>query len=218
MSIENPGLGELFTLRIYKETDTSPFQVWDNNYELRCESAEATLESLKVACGYIVAFEKAITQDTARFNRYVVSTYQEDGVPYDPASFTSVPLTGLGAVASPPDAETLPLNVCLFLRREVPTGRYGKLFIRRALDETQVSGRNGVWRIDPAALAEISTNIAEQLETAGVSDMIGPGAASGFALVMAAGSGVGATFRYISDFNVGGVRDVKFNNRYFDRA
>lgn len=218
MSVENPGLGELFTVRIYKETDTSPFQVWDNNYELRCESSEATLLSLKDAVSNLVAFEKAMHQDTARFNRYVVSTYQADGEPYDPDSFVSVPLTGLGQVASPTDAETLPLNVCLFLRRQVPTGRYGKLFYRRALDETQVSGRNGAWRIDPAALSDIITDTDTRAVAAGIPDLIGAGAASGFALVMARGAGVSASFRYLESFEVAGVRDVKYNNRYFDRA
>lgn len=218
MSAINPGLGELFTLRVYKETDTSPFQVWDNNYELRCETAEATPASLRDACLTIVAFEKSMHQDTARFNRFVVGTYQEDGEPYDPDSFISTPLTGLGNITSPPDAETLPLNVCLFLRRQVPTGRYGKLFYRRALDETQVSGRNGVWRIDPGALADLTEDLNSKLVSTGMADLFGPGADSGFAIVMARGAGVGATFRYVESFEVAGVRDVKYNNRYFDRA
>lgn len=218
MSIIAPTSGELFTVRIYKETDVSPTQVWTNTWELQAKTG-ATNADLVAAVNSIVLFEKGMSQDTVRFNRAVTSTWVPDGQPYDPESFTSLPLSGLGGVSSPPDAETLPLSVVLFIKKETLTGRYGKLYLRRALDETEVSGRYGVWRIDPAALSTINTRITTLLSSTGIGELLGGGDGN-MRLVMAAvpAGAESPVVRFVNDLTAAGAREVKWNNRYFDRA
>jgi len=216
MSLLAPITGELFTLRVFKETDVSPTQVWSNAWEVQAQGA-TSLADLNEFAAAVVAFERGMSQDTVRFNRYVLSTWVPDGEPYDPETFTSQPLEGLGTVSSPPDAETLPLNVVLFVKREVATGRYGKLFLRRALDETEVSGRYGDWRIDPSALAVIETRVTTLLASSGLGDYLA-GGETGLRLVMAAvPSGGGAVVtRAVTDLTPAGCRTVRWNNRYYD--
>jgi hypothetical protein len=217
MSVENVGEGELFTVRTYKETYNSPFLTWSNTYEIQAAEAGQGEFELAAAAMKLLQFERAISQDTSRFTRATVSTWEPDEGAYDVRDFVSVPVDFLGAVTSPVAAESLPLDVCLFLRRDVKSGRYGKLFIRRALDEADVTGNFGPITMEPAALTAVAARVVAA-EGEHIEGFLGDAPESGFNLVMAGLSGQLLNIRKIRQFVVSGVRRVKYNNRYFDRA
>jgi hypothetical protein len=213
MPVLNPDDNEIFTLRIYKSIDVAADQMWGNTYELRAEPGAVSAD-LTSAVNKLVDFEKQMHQDTVIFRRAVLSTYVEDGTPYDPLSFVSYSLTGAGQVTSPLAAATLPLQVCLFIRRDVSSGRAGKLFYRQALGEGDVQGRFGVISLTDAAA--INTRLATAITAASVDDMLGPTPVDPINLVMQSGvPGVGS-LRFLSGLTAVNARIIKYNNRYFD--
>lgn len=213
MSVTAPTGGDLFSLRVYKKIDIAADQVWANTYEMRANTG-VTYDDLVDAADTLVAFEKIFHQDTTFFDRVVVSTYVEDGAPYNPDSFISLPQSGAGAVASPVAAETLPLQVVLFVRRDVASGRTGKIFYRGCLEEDDVQGRFGT--ISLTSPSTIATRISGALTTSGLDEYLAGGTAP-LRLLMVSGAG-GTSQRDISGLTPVGARIVKYNNRYFDRA
>lgn len=213
MSILDPTTGELFTLRIYKAIDVASDQVWANTYELRANEG-ADNEDLRDAANRLVDFEKELHLDTAVFNRYVLSTFVADGEPYDPTSFISQPLSGAGLTASPIAAETLPLQVVLYVRREVATGRTGKAFYRQALAEGDVQGRFG--QVQLTSPAGIQSRVDDAVATAMLAPLLGGGGGA-VTLVMAT-TDASPIVRDITGLSAVSGRIVKYNNRYFDVA
>lgn len=215
MSITSPEADELFTVRVYKKVDIAADQMWANTYELQA-AVGASAANLVTAAQAIVEFEKTIHQDTVFFDRVVVSTWVDDGVAYDPESFTTIPLTGAGLVASPVAAEVLPLQVALFVRRDTLSGRTGKVFYRGCLGEDDVSGRFGTIALTNAAA--IQTRVDNAVTGSGLDALLPGGGESAYRLVMAARIGGVLRTRAVQGLTAAGVKLIKYNNRYFDRA
>lgn len=207
MSLITPGAGEAFTVRIYKKLAANPALIWSNIYEIRTESG-ATFLSLQSAAGTLIEFERQMHFASVQFDRMVISTWIPDGVPYDPTSFYTEPLIAVGARSSESYQE-LSLNHVLFVRRATPWGQNGKLYYRRVLTEADVLATAGTIAL------ESGSGIATVLATAaGDPDMVELFEGGGdWQLVMVA---TGQPVRPILSFQVGGVRIVQFNNRYFD--
>lgn len=216
MSVLNPGAGDLFTVRLYKKMDVAADQMWANTYELKA-GASPSYETLLDAVEKLVAFEKLIHHDTVHFDRAVVSTYVPDGRPYAPESFASLPQSGQGNISSPLTQQVLPLQVVLFVRRDVPSGRTGKAFYRGCLGEDDVNGRYGT--INLTAPATVQARIAGAVTSAGIDELLGGGEAFNYRLVMAGSLAGGAVHsREITALTAVSAKIVKYNNRYFDRA
>lgn len=213
MSVTAPATDELFTVRIYKSVDVASDQVWANTYELQTAAA-ATSTDLDDAADKLVAFEKAMHHDTVVFRRAVISTYVADGAPYNPLSFVSKSLTGAGSIASPAAALVLPLQVALFIRRDVLAGRAGKLMFRQALGEGDVEGRFGQVRL--TSPTTVNSVLAAAIVSSTINGMFGPVPTDPVRLVMCSGpTGVG-TVRFVQGMTAVSARIVKYNNRYFD--
>lgn len=214
MSVLAPAADEVFNIRIYKRLDIAGERVWANSYEV-VNYGGANKADLEACAQALVSFEQGMCHDTVLFDRAVISTYVPDGQPYNPESFISVPLTQVGTVSSPPAAEVLPLQVALFLRRDVPSGRYGKLFLRQTVGETDVSGRYGSFALtSPSAM---NTRLSTAISASGLDDYFGGGAAP-LSLALVGNSVDGLVVRTVTGLTVVDVRLIKFNNRYFDRV
>jgi len=213
MSVLLPDTDELFTLRIYKSVDVAADQVWANTYELQA-AEPADFDDLDDAVDRLVAFEKAMHHDTVAFRRAVLSTAVADGAPYDPFSFVSKTLTGTGDIASPAAASVLPLQVCLFIRRDVSTGRAGKLMFRQALGEGDVQGRFG--QIQLTSPSAVNTVLSGAITSSTIDDLFGPVPVANVRLVMAPGTTPGPLVRRVAGMTAVNARIIKYNNRYFD--
>lgn len=136
MTITDIQQGELFTVRVYK---TYMGRVWANTYELQAEQAASNGEAVWAqAVNDIVRLEQALHLDAVMFDRVVVSTWVPDNIPYNPQNFSSYPISLRGAKGA--NAPGLPLTSALFVRRDVSTGRDGKLFYRGSLDGNDIGG------------------------------------------------------------------------------
>lgn len=212
MSVASPVANELFTLRTFKRLASNPAVGWANSYEIRM-GASPSAGGLEDVCVAVVAFEQVFHLTTVEFDRYVVSTLQPDGSPYDPLSFTSFPLspsTGARTSAGQP----LDLKVCLFVRRDVQYGRDGRALYRGVLTETDVQAPAGQFTLtDPTGFqtdlinaALVSSNLADYLALGGEADKI----------VMS--NSDGTIVRDVADMTAVGVSVKKLNNRFYNRV
>lgn len=198
-------VGSYLTLRTYKKLSTNQELKWANAYEFVVR-ASPTLEDLEALITVVVDFEDDIHGTEVLFDRAVLSTWVPDGEPYDPTSFIVKPLTTGGARTS---VVPLSLNYCLFLRREVNSGRSGKIFYRRVLQENDVDSPAGYPNLsNPAAL----TTLVDDALTA--SDFIAFMQGTQWAqLVMKSALPIE---REVTGLTVAGARVIQYNNRYFD--
>lgn len=214
MSVLFPEVNEVFTVRSYKHQDIAVSSSWANTYECKNVGA-ADVDDLRTLASIITSFEKRMSQDTVIVDRAVVSTWIPDGMPYDPTSFIVVDDGGAGLVTSPAADDVLSLDICLHIRREVPSGRLGKLFLRGALDESDVAGRYG--DIYLTNYAGIALRLSDALADSGLDAYMGP-SATPLVLTMSSYIGEGTIDRAITGLTVVNAKIVKLNHKYFDRS
>jgi hypothetical protein len=202
MSVLEPESREVFSIRIFKVYEGYR---WANTYEIQSADS-STYQTLRQAAQVIALREKVPLMAPARIYKATISTYVPDSRPYDPNSFTTINLDLSGDTGF--TVNTLPLNVCVFARKNTQTGRPGKAFYRGFLAETDVSWGGDRFTISPQRVTQI-----EQTLNAMLADLL----ALGFKMVLARG-------RLFPD----NVRDVlgmvvtnrasskKLDNRYFD--
>lgn len=206
MPVIGSPIGTYFTLRMYKRLTTNPALAWANTYEF--VSLTVTTEGdVNTLIARTLLFEQALHLPSAQFDRAVLSSWVEDGEPYDPTTFITQPLSAVGtrAVAGDP----LSLNYCLFLRRVTAFGQNGKLFLRRALTEGDITSPSGTPALNSAAAlqAEVADAVAD-------SEMIEYlTGADAFQVVMKSSLLIN---REVTSFVVAGSRIIQYNNRYFD--
>lgn len=198
--------GTYFTLRMYKKLTTNPALSWANNYEFVSNTVIDDAEALALVTA-VADFERAIHLPDAQMDRAVLSSWIEDGEPYDPTSFITYPLTGIGQRADA--GEALSLNYCLFVRRQVDFGNNGKIFYRRVLTEADVNAPSGTAALLNQAL--FNTFVQDQIDNTGLTAYLGNGSTFGMRMKSAL-----LIDRPVKALIVTGARVIQFNNRYFD--
>jgi len=213
MSIIEPDINEAFTVRVQSYDVGNPSQKWSNNYVL-FNAGGGVYTDLIQGVNNILLFHKAVTYQDVVTERAVVSTRISDSNPYNGDEFTAVELNASGDRAAT-TASRLALEVCLFLRKNVQTGRTGKLFIRGALQETDVQFGQSLFSLTSAVsmtsvinTALISSNLEDNLS----------GGTGLFSLALYTTTPTSVTTRLIDDLTVAGVRMVNMNKRYYNRA
>ena len=209
MSVTSPTAQERFTLSIFKYHVSRPDKIWVNTYELRAGDSPTAAEIANVALN-LVNYEREFHLTTTRFDRWVLSSWVEDSNPYNPDAFvsTSLSVNGLADVGS---GDTEPLQMVLFVKRQVASGRYGKLFYRNVLREEDVVTVAGIPTLsNPVAMqnriddAVDNNDLAEELSNDDSIERI---------TMESTGSS-----RNVTGFVVAGVRFVSLDHRYFDVA
>lgn len=197
------------TVRIYKRLSTAPNMVWSNTYELfKDPVGEVDFTEYQALAQRLASFEQDFHLTDVIFDRAVISTHVEDGEPYNPESFVTIPLGDvIGQRAGTSDP--MSLHNVLFVRKNVSFGRNGKLYYRRCLRESDVTSPAGVPRIDVSSplYTEVATAFTTYIES------LTNGDDTTFRLVMVAEN---QPVRNVTALAVTNVRNVKFNNRYFD--
>lgn len=198
--------GTYFTLRIYKKLTTNPALSWANTYEVtNNEPVEAGFVDSLISV--VSEFERMIHLGDVQFDRAILSSWVEDGTPYDPTTFITKPLTLLGSRVA--GGQALSLNNCLFVRRETAYGQNGKLFYRRVMTEEDVLATSGTLALsNPVAM---NTEIQAAVTAANVDGILNFGLTWGLRMKSAL-----LLDREVSALTVAGARMIQFNNRYFD--
>jgi hypothetical protein len=207
MTVTNITNGELFTVRIYKAF--GPLQ-WANNYEFRArQDVQFAQTAIIDLVTQLINLERPLYPGYVRLDRAVVSTYQPDSRPYNPDTFTTIPinLEGTNTFSSDP----MPIEYCIFVRRVTASGRPGKLLYRGALQESDVAVRGLRAVITDARVGQFQTRFS-QWYAAFISSQVP------FELVMIGGD-ENINVRVVQGLTV--VERVvlkQFGNAYFDRT
>jgi len=211
MTVSSFTSGDLFTIRITKSLATNPDNAWANSYEFAATDPGTEADLLSLA-NKLVIFEQNIHRTVVIFQRALISTWEADSVPYNPATFISSTLTGLGLAEVVDDL--VALNQCLSVTRVAATGRVGHLFYRGVLEEAQVTAPAGVSVLSDRAAWQ--TVIDDAITESGLNDYIGADAGGGFYLAMV--SADGAQVRPVIELRAQGVATVKTDHAWFNRT
>lgn len=210
MSYLDPDNGESFIFRIRKTLIGVPSMHWFNTYEARFTAA-GTKDDLDSLAAGLVLYEAEIHYSTVLIDQVTISTWSEDSHPYNPESFVTQPQETPGSRAIGVK-QMMDLRVCLFVKRNVDSGRIGRLFYRGALTEDDTQSFAGEFQLSD--LAGMSTILDNAVDAGGLgSNLIDGAAQPRLALI-----GASQVTRFLAGFQVGGVAVVKLNHKYFDRA
>jgi len=210
MSVSSFATGDKFIYRIIKSLTTNPSDQWVNTYEF--SALETGGEEELLALGVVlVSFEQAMHHDVVRFDRMVISTWEPDSVPYDPAAFISTSLSELGTIGS--STALMALNTALSVARVAAFGRQGHLFYRGNLDEEEVSAPAGKSILTDRA--DKQTQLDAAVASSGLDDYIGGGATS---LRMMMINADGDQVRPVVGLFAQGVSTIPTDHKWFNRS
>jgi len=211
MTVLSYDSGDIFTVRIVKYLAANPSNKWANSYEFRATLAGSTDELLALGTA-LVSFEGGMHRTIVRFDRLLISTWEADSVPYDPATFLSTTLSASGSYTGTGDAE--PLQMALSVTRQAQSGRFGHLFYRGFLGEGDVTSPAGI----PTLVTpdDIQDQIDGQLTLTGLADYIGAAPAGAFGMVMV--NRDGTQVRPVTGLRAQGVSSVPLDHAWFNRT
>lgn len=207
MTVTDIADGELFTVRLYKRYGN---WTWANNYEVRARlSIPFAQTAVFDLVNALVNLEQPIHASFVRLDRAVVSTYQVDSRPYNPDTFSTIPIGVFGQAVFSTDP--MPLEYCMFVRRVTASGRPGKLLYRGVFEEVTVSTAD----LRPVIVQSRLVQLQNHFSSWYASFLNGP---SGFDLVMISGE-ENLNVRQLQGFTVSQSIVLKqTSNAYFDRA
>lgn len=212
MPVTTFNIGDKFVVRVIKFLVTNPANKWANSYEFVATNAGTTGDFVTLG-GVLVLFEAGIHTTSVRFDRIIMSTWEADSVPYDPASFLSVTVTQDGLRPTITD-QVVPLGEALRVNRQAESGRFGNLFYRGALFENEVSQPAGIPILESPGT--IQDNLTDVSASSGFDDYITPGPGTPFQLSMI--SADGTQVRNVTGLNASGVSLIKMDHQWFNRT
>jgi hypothetical protein len=206
MPIDAVQTGEVFTVRTYKQH--AGFG-WANTYEVQSTTEPVnSVTAIESMASAFVALEQLIHLTPVTIDRVVVSTYVPDGQPYNPSSFTTIPVSLPGQRA--PSGDFLPLELCLFVRRNGAVGRDGRLLYRGCLLEADMGTDAFRGRVHPSVRNSFQTTFNTWFTTTFPQAQ--------WNIVLARGAPNPTNVRQVISFQVSEKIAVKkLKNRYFDR-
>lgn len=217
MSVIEPAVGEGFVFTLTKALVANPAVRWRNTYEAFFDAGSTpTSSALEDLAETLLAFEKIIHLTGVQFVQTTISTYAQDSKPYDPESFITIPHPAdtvgertLGA------AQPLDLTAAFYVRRQVPTGRQGKLFYRGVLGENDVEAPAGAMRL--SNVANMQSMLDAALNTSELFAYFYPSATGSLMLSMSSSPTPGVTIhRQIMAFLAAGATRVSNDHRWYD--
>lgn len=213
MSLPFPEVGELFLYRVQSYHTLNPSQKWSNNYAFITILGSGSIELRAVALD-LIDFHSKMTMTNIITERCVVSTYIPDTNPYDANEFLTVEAPTAGTVDNG-GSEQIPLETCLYLRKETQFGRVGKIFLRGALSEQDVSFGQSLFTPTTATL--LGTRLAAAVISSGLSLRLGTEDTI-FSMCMPDNTPPNTGARIVDTLSIGGIRNVNMNKRYYNRA
>lgn len=217
MSVIEPVVGEGFVFTLTKALVANPAIRWRNTYEAFFDGdgnlGSAALEDLAAA---LLEFEKTIHLTGVQFVQTTISTYAEDSTPYDPESFITIPhpadTVGVRTIGQ---SQPLDLTAAFYVRRQVPTGRQGKLFYRGVLGENDVEAPAGVMRL--SSVSGMQSLIDGALNSSDLSQYLYPTATDSLMLSMTSTPSPGNTIhRQIMNLLAAGATRVSGDHRWYN--
>jgi hypothetical protein len=210
-----------YIIRVFKSWQVRDVERrWVNTYEV--EHTGASPADLIETANDIADAERLIHRDAVQFLSATISTWEPDSKPYNPLAFTTVELTGTGAVLVS-TGQPVDSNVCFVVKREATLGRSGRLFYRGCLLESDIeTGGDLRVKLTPGTgLAQGGANFGAFV-TAMQPMMATTGAPARLILIQNPSTpgevAEAGPYRYVTSLKSAGVTINRRNHRYFDRA
>lgn len=211
MSILTFVTNDRFVIRILKHHVNNVERQWGNTYEVLANSSGslADFDALREA---LVLFEKTLHLGIVAFDRFTVSSWEADSVPYDPSTFAVTDLDGFGLRGgSEPFA---PITTCLSVVRAPTSGRQGHIFYRGVLSQSDLVAPSGISVLDdPDAW---STDLDAAIFSSELGGYIGVGAEGPLQLAMV--NKTGTNTRPVMGLAIGGVVELPTDHAWFNRT
>lgn len=211
MDVVSWGAGSKFVFRTIKYLQTNPANKWANSYEFVAQGAGSDSELLSLASA-LVLFEANIHRNVVLFDRVLISSWEEDSRPYDPATFISIPQTGAGLIG--PVGDNLALDKCLAIARVPQTGRFGHLFYRGVLNEADTSAPAGKTILTDRA--GIQEQVDAALTTSELEAYLGLSRPANLTMSMI--NKTGTQVRNVVTLTVQGVSTLPTDHAWFNRT
>lgn len=169
---------------------------WKNTWEIDLGIGGFWANDLQVVAEAFGDFHRALLLPFYYVDHVVISTIAEDGEPYNPDTFATVPINLPGTMAIDPSATALPLTNVLHVRKNVVRGRPGKLMLRGVLNSNDIETVPGgvVRLINQAQFSAFVQTQYAALRTA-----------LGLVVPSLVGSGLAATPRPVESCSVAGL-------------
>jgi hypothetical protein len=205
MTLTTISQGDVLTVRVFKQYVG---YAWANNYEVEAiRDITNVAVSLEALITRIVALERPLHLQGVIIDRATVSTYVPDSLPYNPNTLATFPLS-ISATRQA-TGDVLPLELCLFVRRNVVLGRDGRLLYRGCLTENDMSATAFRPLLNSGAVGTLQSIINNWAAT---------GLGDDFRFVLASGVPLPTNVRAVTSLQVSEKIVVKkYNNRYFRR-
>jgi len=205
MTLSTISQGEVLTARVYKQ---HAGYLWANNYEIEAtQDITNPVTSLEFLANRLVELERNLHVSIVMIDRVTISTYVPDSLPYNPSNLAVFPFSVPGSRGM--TGTLLPLEACLFVRRNVDFGRDGRLLYRCCIFHEGTSNIGLRTVLTQSSLTNFQ-NIINGWRSIGVGNE--------FRLVMASGLPIPTNVRAVNNLQVSEkVVFKKFNNRYFRR-
>jgi hypothetical protein len=211
MPVSSYAVDDLFVFRVIKRMVTNPDRKWANTYEFRAVAAGSEDELLALGTA-LVEFEANMSLTATEFTRLIISTWVPDSVPYNPESFISTSLTASGGKI--PGSDIQPLTMALSVARQVASGRFGHIFMRCVLQETDTVAPAGKSILVNRPAFQGLLNTAQ--DDAGLLDYIGLSPALGLQMVMVGKTD--AEVRPVIGLAVQGVTQLPVDHTWYNRS
>lgn len=211
MTVDAFVTGDRFVLRVIKHHVFSPLRKWANSYEFEAIGAGSEPELLALGLK-TVNFEIALHSVAVEFERLIISTWEADSVPYNPAAFISTTLTGVGTRST--SGDLLGLHNTLAIARPAASGRFGHLFYRGFLVEADVEAPAGTTVL--TAKSAVQTEVEAALSSSSLGDTLVGGGDPTFTMVLI--NKAGTNVRPVQEFLVQGVSQLPVDHAWFNRT
>lgn len=200
-----------FVYRIIKHYTTNPSRQWGNTYEA-VSNASGDLTALQVLGSALVTFETNLHNTYTKFDRLIISTWEPDSKPYNPASFFTEELAVSGTRDTVGELE--PITCCLSIVRQPTSGRLGHLFYRGVLSQGDTEAPAGITQL--ASVGSIRALLDDAVEAADLDSYMGTTTSGPLSLAMVNKSGTQT--RLVMDLKVGGVVQLPVDHAWFNRT
>jgi hypothetical protein len=134
-----------YQFRVYMNYDVRPSDDWTTTFEYANLPDDISSGIITTTADGCVAAIQQCLLGNAIIDRVVVSTWQPDSTPYDPETVRTISYGVFGDVEftlTDPVDDTL----CWFIRRNVETGRTGKIQLRGTILVDQLVSTSGAWQ------------------------------------------------------------------------
>lgn len=212
MSITDYNTGDQFLFRVRQHWSGNAERYFFNTYEAYAIQGGSLNTLIGLGRG-LVDFQATMQYDQIIFDSWAVGTWQPDSHPYNPMTFYTEVLTNRHGLVDSTGLQLMDRDTVLWLARQPVAGQLGKLFLRGALGEGDVTSVAG--QIQLSAPTQIQTRLTNA--KVHLADYLFLNVPENLSLCMSGINQANQDYvRMVYDIGVRGVTHCKANHRYFD--